>query len=98
MFERLAFPDGLVVLYQLQDCRGKNKKASVNPSAFAVRFLLKTADRTTHQFYGSKPTCRLDGRDGRDSSALLVKVDQGVEINVRQTVAVGEAKRRLSLN
>src|ERR1700722_834495 len=87
--ERLTFPDRVVTLYVIDDCRGQNEKTSVDPT-IPLWFLLKTNHPVSLGRQRTKARRRSHGGHRCEYVLSPVKFEESSHVDIGKTVAVGK--------
>lgn len=94
----LGLPRRLVVRDQVYAFRRQHKEATDDKAAVATGFFGEGRHGITVALQRTVASGRLHRGDSSESAVLLVKGDRGADIDVAQTIAVGEAETLVVLH
>src|SRR5580698_7331480 len=92
LLHRFALPDRIVAADQFTNRRRENKKAAVDPAAVIVRLLPKRPHAIAIDDDCAKSPCRTYRRDGRLPAMRLVEVHFSRDVDIGNTVTIGQRK------
>src|SRR6266568_606038 len=76
----------------VDDRWGEDEESAVDPSAFALRFLLKCTDRRSVDDHATKPGHRMCRRHRCQLAVVFVEGDLGRDVKVTDAVSVSHTK------
>src|SRR5258706_7097712 len=91
-FEWFPFPDSRIVIDIVDDFRGQNEIATVDPSAVTFGLFIECRYRFSIDVQCTKAPRRLRGGKGGERALAAVKRDKFANVHVAETIAVGEAE------
>src|SRR3990170_3753928 len=94
---RFSLPDGAIILYIVDRFRVQNKESAVDPPLAGLRLLIERGYLVAFKSNSAETFGCTHGRHGRQLAMGLMELQQGFEIDIGNTVAIGEHERFIGL-
>src|SRR5690606_10088845 len=88
----VLLPGGVITLDEIDDARLEHKEPAIDPAAVAQRLFLAPLHTGAITVHGTESSGRLHGRDGGKTAMLAMKRDQFANVDIGNTIAIGEAE------